>query len=188
MQRIIFVLTAGLALVLLFGCETAQRRDAPAVAPMPVVEPELADEFNNISRLGDVYFAGYPTEQGLHEMAERGVRTVVSLKTPEQVREARGFDEQAVAEACGMRMVFLPIALDTFSDADVEQFAEIYETSEGPFLLHCGSSNTVGGLWAAYLATRRDVPLDQAMSIGRAAGLHAEVMEQATRRVIGPDG
>jgi uncharacterized protein (TIGR01244 family) len=180
------VIIAAMLCVALAGCAAPQRREAPVVTPMPVVEPQLTEQFNNISRLGDVYFAGYPTEQGLYELATRGVKTVVCLKSPEEVREARGFDEQAVADEYGMRLVFLPIAPETFSDADVAQFAEIYETTEGPFLLHCGSSNTVGGLWAAYLKTRHDVPLDQALSIGRAAGLRSEAMEQATRRVAGP--
>jgi uncharacterized protein (TIGR01244 family) len=170
------------------GCQSGEtvRRDAPAVTPLPVIDDELADEFNNIYRLGEVYFAGYPTEEGLRELRSRGVTTVVSLKTPEQVQKARGLDEQAVAEELGMTMVWIPISPDSFSEADVDRFAEVYEASEGPFLLHCGSSNTVGGLWAAYLKRKRDVPLDQALNIGRAAGLRAEAMVEATERVAGP--
>jgi hypothetical protein len=51
-------------------------------------------------------------------------------------------------------------------------------------LLHCASSNRVGGAWAVIQA-RKGMSLEEAESAGRAAGLHSPQMEAAVRRVLG---
>ena len=51
-------------------------------------------------------------------------------------------------------------------------------------LLHCASSNRVGGAWAVIQA-RKGKSLEEAEAAGRAAGLHSPQMEAAVRRVLG---
>ena len=63
---------------------------------------------------------------------------------------------------------------------------EAVEATEGPVLVHCGSSNRAGGLWAAYLARERGFTIDDAIARGREAGLSRESMIEAVRRVVPP--
>jgi protein tyrosine phosphatase (PTP) superfamily phosphohydrolase (DUF442 family) len=58
------------------------------------------------------------------------------------------------------------------------------DPSAGPVLLHCASSNRVGGVWAV-IQSRKGKTLDEALAAGQQAGLHSPVMEAAVRRVLG---
>lgn len=168
-----FIFTLG-------GCQSAPR-------PVPLTEAQpvdgLEEEFNNISRADGFYFAGYPTVEGLEAMQRRGVTTIVSLKRPEQVDEAMDASQREVADRLGMTMVYLPISPESFSEEDVNRLDDLIEQNRGPMLIHCGSSNTVGGLWASYLHRKRGVEYDRAMELGKSAGLRAESMIEATERV-----
>ena len=52
-------------------------------------------------------------------------------------------------EAQGLRYVWVPVTPDTLSLADVEAVEKVLDDpASGPVLLHCVSSNRVGGVWA----------------------------------------
>lgn len=177
-----------LALLALPACSSvpatapAQRQVAAAA---PVTDPALAAGFTNLSRDGEVYFAGWPSEAGLRALAARGVHTVISLKTVDEIRAAKGYDAQAVAGSLGITLVVIPVRAGNFSAADVAAFAAAFDASRGPVLVHCGSSNTAGGMWAAYLALHRGLGAADAIDRGRAAGLRDGAMMDATQAVIG---
>jgi len=161
------------------GC--GSRRHVEAIDAKPV--EELQDQFNNISSAGEFYFAGYPTVEGLKALRDRGVTTIVSTKSPEQGTERLGQDERELVESLGMRMVYLPISKESFSTKDVDRLADMIEHNEGGMMLHCGSSNTIGALWAAYLHRERNVDFERAFEIGATAGLSHEGMREAAVRV-----
>jgi uncharacterized protein (TIGR01244 family) len=125
--------------------------------------------------------AGQPTSEALKGLREMGFRTVVNLR-PETEGPA---DERTVVEAQGLRYVSIPVTADTFSLADVEALEKVLaDPASAPVLLHCGSSNRVGGAWAVIQA-RKGKSLEEAEAAGRAAGLHSPQMEAAVRRVLG---
>ncbi len=168
------------------GTDAAEVGGMRAVGtPAPVADAALSAEFNNLFSDGDIYFAGWPTEQGMRMLAARGVRTVIALKTADQIQEARGYDPRALAKALGINLVIIPVRPDSFRPADVDAFAAALDGSSGPVLVHCGSSNTVGGVWAAYLAGKRGLEVDKALEVGRAAGLKDGPMGDAAERVAG---
>ena len=149
-----------------------------------ISDNDLSAEFNNLSADGDTYVGGWPTEAGLRAMSAKGVKLVVALKTPEQVQEARGYDPRALAAELGINLVVIPVSPGSFSPADVEAFAAAYDASNGPVLVHCGSSSTVGGMWAGYLALKRGFSAEKALEAGRAAGLKEGPMGDAAERVV----
>jgi uncharacterized protein (TIGR01244 family) len=149
-----------------------------------VADANLAAEFNNIQQDGDVYFAGWPTEDGIRALAARGVRTIIALKSIDEIRDARGYDARLAAAALGVDLVVIPVSPKSFSVQDVQSFATAFNAASGPVLIHCGSSNTVGGVWAAYLAAERGVSATEAIERGRAAGLREGPMSDAAERVI----
>jgi len=125
--------------------------------------------------------AGQPTPEALQGLEGMGFRTVVNLR-PETEGPA---DERAVVEAQGLRYVSIPVTADTFSLADVEALEKVLDDpAAAPVLLHCASSNRVGGAWAVIQA-RKGKSLEEAEAAGRAAGLHSPQMEAAVRRVLG---
>ncbi len=79
----------------------------------------------------------------------------------------------------------VPVTADSFRLEDALAVkAVLDDPSAGPVLVHCASSNRVGGVLAV-IASRRGRSLDEAIADGRAAGLHSPVMENAVRRVLG---
>jgi uncharacterized protein (TIGR01244 family) len=124
--------------------------------------------------------AGQPVPEALASLGDMGFRTVVNLRT-----EAEGAaEERAAVEAQGLRYVWVPVTPESFSLADVEAVEKVLaDPSSGPVLLHCGSSNRVGGVWAVVQVRRGKSPAE-AEAAGRAAGLHSPQMEAAVRRVL----
>lgn len=146
-------------------------------------DPALAAEFNNLFVDGDVYFAGWPTEAGLRAMAARGVKTVIALKTPEQVEQSSGFNPRRVATQFGIELVIIPVRADTYSRNDVLTFAAAFDKSRGPVLIHCGSASTCGMVWSGYLVEKRGMSAADAVERGHAAGLQEGPMTEAAERV-----
>ena len=167
-------------LTVLGGCAT------PRLSTVAVEEaaPEQGwDGINNLFRDNLFYFGDQPDVAAFERLAEdAGIQTVINLRRLQELEQI-DFDEPAVVEALGMRYVNIPITLDGFSATDVDRFAAVLAETKGPVLLHCGSSNRAGGMWAAYLARHRSLDLDEAIRLGKTAGLSRDPMIEAVRRV-----
>jgi uncharacterized protein (TIGR01244 family) len=160
---------AGLALgAACAGAGVPEAVDAAAIPAYRLIRPGLAA-------------AGQPSPAALASLEEMGFRTVVNLRTEKE----GAAEERSVVEAQGLRYVWVPVTPDSFSLADVEAIERVLDdTTAGPVLFHCSSSNRVGGAWAVIQA-RKGQALAEAEAAGRAAGLHSPQMEAAVRRVLG---
>lgn len=124
--------------------------------------------------------AGQPAPEALARLGQMGFKTVVNLR-PEKEGPA---EERATVEAQGLRYVPVPLTPDSFGLDDVVAVERVLaDPAAAPVLLHCASSNRVGGVWAV-LAARRGKSLEEALAAGREAGLHSPAMEDAVRRVL----
>jgi len=126
------------------------------------------------ARVGDdVFLAGQPTEKGLREARDRGVKVVVNLRTPEELKNI-GFDEPAVVSQLGMKYVYLPVRGNDqypYSPETVAKFADALKNADGKVLLHCTIAWRASHLWAAYLIKMRGVPVETALANARAINL-----------------
>jgi uncharacterized protein (TIGR01244 family) len=120
-------------------------------------------------------FGGQPTAEQLASAGAAGYR-VVDLRA---AAEDRGYDEAAEAARRGISYTAIPV------DAAALQRDETYEAffaaleGERPILAHCASGNRVGGLYYAYLVSRRGVPREQALEQAKASGLRSEALVTA---------
>lgn len=131
------------------------------------------DGVKNLSQDGGVFFGGQPTADAFRTAQKRGIKVVVNLRSDQETM-ALEFDEPALVRALGMEYVAIPITPDTFSTADADRLKDELLKTAGPVLIHCGSSNRVGALWAMYLRRHRGVAVDDALELGRQAGLRSE--------------
>jgi uncharacterized protein (TIGR01244 family) len=127
-----------------------------------------------------VLAAGQPTEEQLRQAAAAGYRSVVDLRTP---GEKRDFDEPAAARALGLAYTNLPVGPD-LDGATLDRFAEVFEAAERPVLIHCATSNRVGGLLYAYLVLEQGVAEEQALERARAAGLVNPELTEKMRALV----
>jgi uncharacterized protein (TIGR01244 family) len=128
-----------------------------------------------------VMAAGQPTGEQIQLLAEDGYKTVIDLRAPE---EPHGFDEPEAARQNGLAYDSVPVTLATLDQATLDRFFAALRKAERPVLLHCGSSNRVGGLYYAWLVLEEGVEPDAALSRAKAAGLHQpELIDKVTKLV-----
>ena len=141
-------------------------------------------DVNNLFQDNLFYFSGQPEASAFKRLVEEaGIETVINFRRPQEL-ENLDFDEPALAKTLGVHYVNIPIMPNTFSSEDTDRLAAALARTKGPILMHCGSSNRVGGVWAAYLVRHRGVEVEEALQLGRSAGLRSESMEAAVLRVI----
>jgi uncharacterized protein (TIGR01244 family) len=178
------------ALVVAVGCTKPSAEDvsrsgkAAPVEHLPVAaaqEPMRETELGRaapVHVVGNVYLAGQPSQDDLPALAQRGIRTVVSLRRPEEV----DWDEAAAVRAAGMEFISVPFrgADDLTDDMFDRVRQELRERSNEPLVLHCASSNRVGAVWMAHRVLDQDVEIDAALAEAKRAGLRTpELMERA---------
>lgn len=125
---------------------------------------------------GKFYFAGQPTEADLATFARMGVKTVINLRSAEEL-VALNFNEQNSVEAAGMKYMHVPMGRTMLGDEDLSTVFDALDG--GNVLLHCASSNRVGGVWGMYQLKRGGLSADDAVEAGKAAGTKSEVFIDA---------
>jgi uncharacterized protein (TIGR01244 family) len=132
----------------------------------------------NVSSAGNgkYYFSGQPGEADLATFAHLGVKTILNIRTEGEI-SGLDFDERAAVEAAGMRYVNIPMGREMLSNADLNRIFD--ELDKGEVLLHCASSNRVGGIWGMYQLKRGGLDTEGAIEAGKSAGMRAEAFQQA---------
>ncbi|MEA5666151.1 sulfur transferase domain-containing protein [Stenotrophomonas sp. MH1] len=153
----------SLLLLAVLASANAMATDAPLRQPRP-----------------QLLTAGQPSAQQLRDAARSGVTTVIDLRRPE---EDRGYDEGAQAEQLGLRYVRLPIAgAADLTTANARTLQRLLTQDDGTTLLHCASGNRAGALLALLNARLEGAPTDDALQLGRAAGMTS--LEASARSAI----
>lgn len=160
-------LTFALALLLSAAGPTLGETPAAADGEPPVPMIEIS---NARAPLPGVLTGGQPTEEQIEEAAAAGYRTVVNLRA---AGEEGSWDEAPKVEELGMRYVSIPVAGAEGIHPDSARllFDVLEDPSNRPVMVHCGSGNRVGALFAlkAFHVDGKDV--ETALAIGREAGL-----------------
>lgn len=157
-------------------------RLAAITALLALCLPAWAAELPFAQPRQQLYTAGQPSAAQLQQAAAAGVTTLIDLRQP---YEARGFDETAAAERLGLRYVRIPIAgAAGLTDANAQALRTALAQSQGPVLLHCASGNRAGAL-LALLEARNGASVDEALTLGRAAGMTS--LEAPTRVLLEQD-
>ena len=184
-RRIRPTLAAGVILLALAsgGCRLQPEEPGavPPVAP-PAAPPAAAVEIRNArTPLPGVLTGGQPTEVQIEQAAAAGYRTVVNLRT---AGEQGSWDEAPKVEALGMRYVSIPVAgADGLDLENVRRLFDVLEDpSHYPVMVHCGSGNRIGALFAleAFHVDGKDA--ETALAVGREAGLTG--LEDAVRALL----
>jgi uncharacterized protein (TIGR01244 family) len=162
--------------------DTATETGEPASEAAPAPAPEIQIP-NARMPLDGVLTGGQPTEEQLAELADAGYRTVVNLRTP---GENEISDREAeLAEKLGLRYVQVPVAgAEGLTEANVRKLADLLEDGSGyPLVVHCGSGNRVGALFALKALQIDGKSAEEALQIGKQAGLTR--LEPVVREKLG---
>lgn len=118
----------------------------------------------------DLLTGGQPGRACLEAARAAGYRTVVNLRP---AGEFKDFDESRVARELGFDYVAIPVAevMDLDAEAVATLDAVLADARRRPALIHCGSGNRVGALFAVHACRKRGLGVDEAMALGEKAGL-----------------
>jgi uncharacterized protein (TIGR01244 family) len=137
--------------------------------------PNAGEPFDHIAT------SGRPSPEDFALAQQRGVTRVVNL-CPHS--EPCGYDEPALMKKLGLDYINIPIAgAGDLSEVNAQKLADALDGAKGAVLVHCASSNRVGALFAVKAAKLDGKSVEEALAIGRSAGLKA--MEPAVRQLLG---
>lgn len=133
-----------------------------------MVDLETVVRVGNVVPVEGITAAGQPDAAALNIFAEQGYKTVIDIRTES---EDRGMDEATVIGDLGMEYIVFPIDKPEAINFDnARELSRLVAESQGPVLVHCGSSNRVGALFA--LQKSLDGADDEvALEYGREAGM-----------------
>lgn len=141
-------------LAIFLGFAAAQRSSAQQPA---ATEQDLPNFHVMNSQVGT---CGQPTEEGFKEIARKGYKSVLNLRTPAEGSES----ERAVVEKLGMRYINIPVSPDSINEQAADRFRQVMrDKSNEPVFVHCRSANRVGGMMILYLVLDKKESLDDAV-------------------------
>lgn len=155
--------------------------DSTPPAARPAAAATVAPAFALHAVRDGLYASGQPATTDWTAISARGVRTVINLRPAD---EMAGRDEAAEVAAAGMRYVTVPVANASAITPDAaRQLEDALRGAQRPVLLHCASGNRAGGLLAVAAAQQEGMPAEQAVQLGRRAGMKST--ETRVRELLG---
>ena len=171
-------LAALLLLVLGTACSVADEQE-PGAASTLKADLDAVVELRQVKPVDGVTTAGQPDAEAFKVFAEAGYVAVIDIRT---AGEDRGIDEAAVVQGLGMDYLQMPVGgRDGITFENAEKLEQLIGLYDEPVLVHCGSANRVGALFALNVY-RETGDVNKALEAGRAAGLTG--LEGVVREVL----
>ena len=168
-------LVASLALLVAVIAYLTSDQEAPMI---------VYDLNNPQTPVMGVLTGGQPSEEDFRKLRDEGYETVINLRLPS---EFDGFDEGATVEELGMRYISLPINVRSdLNEANAAKLGQLIADADGLTLVHCGSGDRVGALYALQALYANGQSVDQAIVVGRSAGLNR--LEDLVRGMLNAGG
>ena len=147
-------------------------------------EPMTWGAADNVVQVGPLYVSRQPDVATLEAARDAGVTTVINLRGPDEM----DWDEAAAVRALGLQYYNVPITGGgpSFDAAAIDEIGKAVAARRGgKVLMHCRSGNRAAAWLAVHLANDHDLPVDEAISIARDAGLTYEPLESRVRSYVG---
>lgn len=158
-------------LVLVLACALIA---APVLADDPVIEGFLQPH-------PELLIGGQPAPHELVAARDAGIGHVINARGD---GEFDAWDESALVDALGMQYHRIPIArADDLNRATVAEFDRVLDRIDGEAaMLHCGTGNRIGALYALRAGRIEGQDAETAIEIGKAHGLAG--LEEVVRQKL----
>lgn len=164
---------------------------APGKSPGARGAPHEALDYDAIAgsawQVGPTIVAGQPSEAALRDLAKKGVKAVISLRSDRELSDRRNvpFDEPALVRSLGMEFIQAPLGVSWhYTPEALDRVAEAIKKYDGNVLLHCTVGFRATTVWAAHRARDCGMSLDEALAEGRQMGLGIDNIEALAGRKV----
>ncbi len=141
----------------------------------------LYQMYNARAPLPNLVTAGQPSSDDFERLSKRGIKVVINLRTKKEMKNS---NERELVEKHGMTYISIPIdGSDGITLANVKKLDAAMNDLKQPVLVHCASSNRVGGLLAYRAYALQHKTAEQALSFGRSAGMKST--EKKVKKLLG---
>lgn len=183
-MKTIFTLFTTVAFIALvpFPATAEDAKTDPKGKKLPKLEACELGRTYNVHRLGKIYLAGQPSADDFAIAKNEGIRTVINLRTPGEMR----FDEKGILKGLGLEYHYLPFAPpETLKDEIFEKSLKVLgDKKKQPVLLHCASANRVGAIWLVHRVLTDKIPYDKAIKEAKEVGLKYPPYEAKAKAYI----
>lgn len=131
-----YLISLGIAALTACSCDPVieQQTAAPIVeqAGRPAVwaTPIQSENLGNFYKVSDdLYRAKQPSREGMRELAERGIKTVLDLRS--------GTKDDRYAKGTGLVTLHYPVPYVNITDAPLIEALRMIRDAEKPVLVHC---------------------------------------------------
>ena len=138
------------------------------------------DMFNATSAKNNLITAGQPSKADLKRLAKRGVKVIVNLRA---IGEFNKFNEKVLVEELGMKYVHIPMKGGQDITANNAQRLDLALNGlKESTVVHCASSNRVGGLLAYRAFSIQKQTAKDAYGFGKKTGMSST--EKQVRKLL----
>lgn len=159
---------------------------AQSSAPLPL-KLDLPGFQQVITDTGSVYVSGQPSEAAIRDLAAKGVKTIISVRTVAEMnnRTQVPFDEAALAKELGITFVNVPLGGPTspYTPEALDQVIAAIKASDGEVLLHCTVGWRASHVCAAYLVKEKGLSYEEAIRQAEAINLNGYTPPNGERPV-----
>ena len=139
---------------------------------------------SNVTGLSHLWFSGQPDAAALERAKAEGITVVINLRDPSEF----DWDERSAVESLGLTYYNVPVVGEGFDPEAFERIETlVHQHHDEQVLLHCASSNRVGGWLATHMVSRHDMSVDEALEIGRRTGITKPVIEERVHLYLAAD-
>lgn len=136
----------------------------------------------NVNALNGVYLAGQPQPEDFRKSGADGIKTVVSLRQPDEL----DWDEAAIVQQVGMEYLSIPFqSPKSLTDEVFDEVRRVLnDKKKRPMILHCHSANRVGAVWLVHRVLDGGVAYAKALAEAKQVGLRLPAYEQKAKVYI----
>lgn len=124
--------------------------------------------------------AGQPTHQDLIRLKQKGVHSVLNLRTAAE--DPGVAKEGSAVQALGLKYFHLPVDSNRLTPKLGDEFLRIVsDESNRPLFIHCASANRVGAFWILHRVINHGWSMDRAEEEARKIGLRSRKLLEFAR-------
>ena len=131
----------------------------------------------------DFCTAGQPTHQDLIRLKQKGIQSVLNLRTT--IEDPGVAKEGAAVQALGLKYFHLPVDSSRLTPKLGDEFLRIVsDESNRPLFIHCASANRVGAFWILHRVVNHGWSLAKAEEEARKIGLRSPKLLEFARQYL----
>lgn len=150
--------------------DTAQEKPKPALPNFVELTPGIGT-------------GGQPTEEGLKQLAEKGYKIIVNLRSSSEQFDLAGEEKSALQ--LGLRYYMIPLVAKEPTEAQAMAFVTLMSAlKQDKVFVHCTGGGRVGSLMMIYFALEEGMPQEKAEEEARKMGLRSPDLLEFARKVV----